>query len=79
MCQKPPLMREYHLPATAEPSRTSAQRTLWRSRLRKGSDMPLFGSGSVYNLCDTGHRHDQDLAIEPNLTMSAAREATSST
>jgi hypothetical protein len=28
---------------------------------------------------DLGHRHDQDLAIEPNLAMSAATEATSST
>jgi hypothetical protein len=28
---------------------------------------------------DMGHRHDQDLAIEPNLAMSAATEATSST
>jgi hypothetical protein len=27
---------------------------------------------------DMGHRHDQDLAVEPNLAMSAASEATSS-
>jgi hypothetical protein len=30
-------------------------------------------------MCDMGHRHDQDLAIEPNLAMSAATDATSST
>jgi hypothetical protein len=29
--------------------------------------------------CDMGHRHDQDLAIEPNLAMSAASDATNST
>lgn len=29
-------------------------------------------------MCDMGHCHDQDLAIEPNLAMSAASEATRS-
>jgi ABC-type glycerol-3-phosphate transport system permease component len=30
-------------------------------------------------MCDMRHRHDQDLAIEPNLAMRAATDATSST
>jgi hypothetical protein len=46
-----------------------------RRRCRRGARTQQ----ALQATCDMGHRHDQDLAIEPNLAMSAASEATSST